>query len=104
MSPGKIAAQVGHVVEALTDRINTALYEDENVASLQIAFHKYRKTGHKKVVLSATEAQLKTLRRMPDAEHVIDEGRTEIAPNSLTVVGFLPSNKIKERFEEYSTL
>jgi len=104
MSPGKTAAQVGHVVEALTDRINTSLYEDVTTSNLQFAFRKYRKTGHKKVVLAATQAQLNIFKKLHDAEHVIDEGRTEIAPGSLTVVGFLPSNNIKHRFEGFKTL
>ena len=39
-----------------------------------------------------------------DASYIIDEGRTEIPGNSLTVLGFLPSNENKERFKKFRLL
>ncbi len=46
-----------------------------------------------KVVLKATQNQLEELMKDPRAHHIRDAGKTQIAPNSLTVVGFYPALK-----------
>lgn len=82
MSSGKISAQVGHVVRRISDWFN-------NTAS-QSELDKYNRWinefSEKKIVL---EAHQKTLEKLVDKGffYVKDNGLTEIAPGSLTVVG-----------------
>lgn len=104
MSPGKVAAQVGHVVEKLTNRILGSLYEDDGpISQLNIDYQKYRENGHRKITLGLHEKDMRKFLDDPDSEHIIDEGRTEIPPNSLTVIGFIPSKENKKKFEGYRT-
>jgi len=93
MSKGKIASQVGHVVEKITQLVLLS----------QISYQTYKdycNSGHKKIILKGDE---KTLRYF--LEHhsktciqIIDAGLTEIPPDSLTVIGFMPSATNKELF------
>lgn len=82
MSIGKTSAQVGHVVRRISDWINTNASEKE--------LDKYNKWvtefSEKKIILEAHE---KTLEKLVDKGffYVKDNGLTEIAPGSLTVVG-----------------
>lgn len=101
MSPGKVAAQIGHVVEKLTTRLVKSLYEDMELSEYQIAYQKYLNSGHAKITLAVSEKEMKKFIGDVDAEHIIDEGRTEVPPNSLTVMGFIPSNNNKQRFKKY---
>ena len=105
MSKGKIASQVGHIVESIAEKIVSAMYEQDNEINdkTQINFLKYRKNGHKKIVLKGTEKDIRKLMKSDDAMYIIDEGRTEIPKDSLTVIGFYPSNN-KERFKGFRLL
>lgn len=101
MSTGKIVAQAAHVVEKLVNRINRMLYEDyDSAPEFQITYKKYLDSGHKKVTLKASYEELLALKNDLDAEFIIDEGITEVPPNSLTVVGFLPTND-KNKFKKF---
>lgn len=81
MSPGKVAAQVGHVVE----EIALAKQHDE--------IYKQWKSGSKtKIVLKAKEKELLKLIEA-GAFYQRDNGLTEVPPGSLTVVGFPPADK-----------
>jgi len=103
MEKGKIASQVGHVVQHITEDIIRMGYES---ASLPDPYKRYMlwKNGSKKIVLKATEQQLLELMKLPESRYVIDAGKTQIAPNSLTVVGFFPSTNIKEIAKDYKLL
>ncbi len=101
MSPGKMASQVGHVVEKITERILNMTDIPKHVA---IDYVKYSRSGRKKIVLSGTQYELEILKHEKDAEYIIDEGITEIPENSLTVVGFFPNNRNKERFKKFRLL
>lgn len=81
MSPGKIAAQVGHVAEDI------ALAKQDDAI-----FQLWRAGDRKKVVLKAKEKELIKLIEK-GAFFVRDLGYTEIPRNSLTVVGFPPADK-----------
>lgn len=104
MSKGKIASQVGHLTETIAERIMRTMYESEKSKEFVMDYMKYAKTGRKKIILKGTQKDLEELSKEKDAEYIIDAGRTEIAPGSLTVVGFLPSNKNKERFKKFRLL
>ena len=92
MKPGKIASQVGHVVQKLTERSMKIIYESDSISDFQVMYMKWNRSGHKKIVLKGTQKQLEKFLASPDTEYIIDEGRTQIPENSLTVVGFLPSS------------
>ena len=81
MSRGKTAAQVAHVAT----KIALKYQNDEN-------FYNWFEGSQTKIVLEAKEKELHKLIQM-GFEYVLDEGRTEITPNSLTVVGLNPMNK-----------
>lgn len=91
MSPGKLAAQVGHAVQLA---IREAEYSDG-----QAALDAWESTSHTKIVLGV--ADLNELRLVRSAAtragipwvEVWDEGRTELSGKTLTVLGLVPVKK-----------
>lgn len=87
MSKGKIAAQCCHAAEGLAVRCSDGLMEE------------YRKNGHPKVVLKADnlDEMLKIAKLCEQTainhELVVDEGRTQLEPNTVTVLGIGPVRK-----------
>jgi PTH2 family peptidyl-tRNA hydrolase len=82
MGNGKIAAQVGHAVSAVTEVL--VLKHPELWAA-------YKAAGHPKIVLRAPDtAAMAAFAALPNAHAVRDDGRTQVAPGSLTAVGFPP--------------
>ncbi len=89
MSPGKVAAQVGHGVELgqwMGRRYSPNWMPDDLPCA--------------KIILQANEQEMNDLHTnfvvMGQGNHlvkVIDEGRTEIDPGSMTVVAFVPAPK-----------
>lgn len=78
MSTGKIAAQVGHASMLIALR-------DQHQENFQV----WREIAMKKIVLGATEERMrKIIEENPTVVRIIDKGFTEIAPDSLTVIGF----------------
>jgi peptidyl-tRNA hydrolase, PTH2 family len=104
MGKGKIAAQVGHVIEKIIERILNTPYVNQNNKNLIDNYKIYSKTGNKKIILKGTQKDLEELCNERDAVHIIDAGMTQIEAGSLTVVGFLPSNKNKQRFGKFKLL
>lgn len=81
MDKGKLCSQVGHVVGKTVERLvkkSTQEYID------------WSQCHCKKIVLKATEQQIAELTSFDGAISIHDAGRTQVAPNSLTVVGFPP--------------
>ncbi len=78
MSGPKMAAQVAHVA---TDVALKYQYDKE--------FIEWKKGSKTKIILSGKEKDLRKLKEQ-GFEYQIDEGRTEILENSLTVVGLTP--------------
>lgn len=106
MSPGKIAAQVAHIqtkIDAKAYQGELELFEYRNkdrdikdFPKLNIMVFNYfwwlEKVGQTKIILKGSEKQL--LRAIElGAVSVRDKGLTEIEPNSLTAVGFMPQPK-----------
>lgn len=105
MQKGKIASQVGHVVGMLVERVMRGIYEGTGATKeQQTSYMRWKKSGQKKIVLKATQKELEEIMHSPDAEYVIDAGRTQIPEHSLTVVGFLPNCKNKAMFTRYKLL
>ncbi|AYV77461.1 MAG: putative peptidyl-tRNA hydrolase 2, mitochondrial-like [Dasosvirus sp.] len=106
MGKGKIASQVGHVVGLITEDIIRSAYECDDVSN-NIDYMNYMKwkKGCAKIVLKASEQEiLKIIAGESKARCIMDAGRTQIAKNSLTVLGFFPRNDLREKMKSYKLL
>ena len=88
MKKGKIASQVGHAVSKITEYCTK--YEG-------ILWSKYKFNRCPKIVLK-TENQEELLNILESTQYlhksyVVDEGRTQISPGSLTAIGYIPFKK-----------
>ncbi len=99
MGKGKIAAQVGHAVQALCESI----LRDKNTDAYARYLY-WSSYGAKKIVLKAKESDLKAFKDTAETVYIIDAGCTQIAPGSLTVIGFYPSCHNKERMRSFKLL
>jgi peptidyl-tRNA hydrolase, PTH2 family len=93
MSPGKLAAQVGHGVQ-LAMRLAERMYALAGVQDNQLT--QWERNSYPKVVLGATGKELMALcEKVPHGllAKVIDEGRTEIPRGTYTCVAFVPMLK-----------
>lgn len=88
MSAPKLAAQIAHVATIMTLK-----YQNEE------SFQKWFSDSQTKIVLSGKEKDLKKLIEL-GFDFIIDEGRTEIPKNSLTVVGLKPM--LKSEAQQYT--
>ena len=92
MSSGKIAAQVGHGVQKVVDDIFTNYFDGvkkyKKFYKDYLIWNQYH--GSAKIVLKATLTELEYLRTLSYSKYVIDAGKTQIEPNSLTVVVLFP--------------
>jgi len=80
MKKGKIAAQVGHAVGLYVDRVYTKNIEKDN-------YDIWMNEEIMKIVLKASEQTIRDMLSKDDSIiKVIDNGHTQIAPNSLTVI------------------
>ena len=105
MGKGKIAGQVGHVVGLITEKIIQDYYESNKKPSdIYLRYLTWKRTGIAKIVLKATEEQIKTFIGEPETIYILDAGKTQIAPNSLTVIGFFPNTTNKEKFKDFKLL
>ena len=96
MQKGKIASQCCHSVAKMT-RIQ------ERKTPREDAYMRWLKNGETKIVLKATQQQMKAVLDIYEVDTrvkressdtycccTIDEGRTQIAPQSLTTIAFKP--------------
>ena len=106
MSAGKKCAQTCHGCGEVILRILKNAYTQNNEKSEQdyITLESWRNKGMCKIILKCSEAEMKILlseEQMKgencEAFGVIDEGLTEVPPNSFTVLCFFPSNKSRFR-------
>jgi PTH2 family peptidyl-tRNA hydrolase len=104
MSSGKIGAQTAHVSEKIANNILIDFYESTEMNKYYGEYVTYMKYGQKKVILKGSFIEIMKFANDHDAVCIIDEGRTEVPENSLTVIGFYPSNKNKERFKHFRLL
>ncbi len=92
MSPGKIAAQVGHLTEKLAlDAIHQCF--GQLAGRMDKIWLQYLNTGTTKIVKSANSEEWLSLKEKGGCCVIVDEGRTEVPPNSETVLGFFPMYK-----------
>lgn len=103
MSSGKMCSQVGHVVQLIVEDIIRNAYEVYPVSENYINYEKWKKNCTK-IVLKATEEQLIELIKLKNSKYVIDDGQTQVKPNSLTCVGFVPCSNMKNIAKKYKLL
>lgn len=104
MGKGKIAGQVGHVVGLITEEIIRKSYESDKVPDSYLRYVRWKNTGHAKIILKATQEQITSFIGYPETMYILDAGRTQIAPDSLTVLGFYPSATLKEKLKSFKLL
>ena len=107
MSKGKIAAQVGHIVESIIEELVKAEIFSSNQSKKKSFLEDYnlwKRVGRAKIVLKATQEEIKQLSILDDARYIIDAGLTQVEPGSMTVVGFLPSKTKIENFNKFKLL
>lgn len=85
MGKGKLCAQVGHAVAEWTRRLEKQPTDEYN---------HWKKHLEPKIVLKSTEENMRQLlAKYPQSTvAIIDAGRTQVAPNSFTVLAFAPTN------------
>ncbi len=104
MGKGKIAAQVGHIVEIMIEELVKAELTSTKKKSFLEDYNIWKRTGRKKIILKATEEEIKQLSQLDGAHCVVDAGLTQIPSGSMTVVGFLPSSTKKDTFSKFKLL
>lgn len=102
MQKGKIASQVGHAVQQLIENI-LEIYSTSKKEKQIYTNYKIWKNGCKKIILKGTHTELLELQINPDAVSIYDAGKTQVEANSLTCVGFYPTNNTN-KFKKYKLL
>jgi peptidyl-tRNA hydrolase len=106
MEKGKIAGQVGHIVQRIIEAILPTAIKiknnelnindlDDETKNIILSYEEWRKNGMAKIVLKATQTELEEMIKNNNALYIRDCGLTQIPANSLTVVGFYPNLKTK---------
>jgi peptidyl-tRNA hydrolase len=95
MSAGKVAGQVGHLVQQIIEDVITL----GNNSHVYKKYIEWKNDGCTKIILKANLEQINELKKRGDIYYVIDAGKTQIEPGSLTVVGFCPM--VTSEFTEY---
>ena len=95
MGKGKACAQVSHAVMLITEFLLT------NNPTL---FNNYKNGGMPKLVLKSNHETLLSLEsKYPNSFPIRDFGRTQVKPNTFTVLGFLPMTD-SEKHNSYPEL
>ena len=104
MTPGKIASQVGHIVHVVVDECVRDSYESFPPSEKALAYQSWNSCCTK-VVLKASEEELKILLLRSDSRPFYDSGRTtQVATDSLTAVGLLPCHPDEELVRKFKLL
>lgn len=103
MTKGKTCSQVAHLTQTIVEEIIRTGYETYPVPESYFTYMKWR-TNCTKIILGASEEQLKEIIKWPESRYIIDDGQTQVNPGSLTCVGFPPNSKMKEIVKDYKLL
>jgi PTH2 family peptidyl-tRNA hydrolase len=99
MSAGKVAGQVGHLVQQIIEDVITLGNNSNKKYKKYKKYIEWKNEGCTKIILKATLEQINELKKRGDIYYVLDAGKTQIEPGSLTVVGFCPM--VTSEFTEY---
>lgn len=104
MGKGKIAAQVGHVIEDIIEELVKAELSSSKNKSFLDDYKIWKYNGRTKIILKGTTHELQELCMIDGARYVRDAGKTQIEAGSLTVVGFFPSKTKKAFLKNFKLL
>lgn len=104
MGKGKIAAQVGHLVQDIIEDIMIKKYESKRTPTVCLNYDLWKREGCTKIVVKANKEQIKELMYLDNAFHIKDAGKTQIPEGSITVVGFPPMREIGKIFKDFKLL
>lgn len=102
MTPGKLAAQIGHAVSMVEREFRKLFIESicsdfgceylltEVQEQLIKDFENWEKSSHRKVTLGADEKEWEKLKKEHDCFVVVDAGLTQVDPGSETVIALWP--------------
>lgn len=100
MGKGKIAAQVGHIVQAIVEEIIRDSYEVTPPPDYCFNYMRWKKKCTK-IILRASEEELRNLIKIEESRSFYDNiSDTDV----LTVVGFFPSSKLEQNFTKFKLL
>lgn len=102
MQKGKICSQVGHSVQKLIENI-LEIYSVSKKEKTIYTNYKIWKNGCKKIILKASQNELLILQNDSNCISIYDAGKTQIEPNSLTCIGFYPTNNT-DKFKKFKLL
>ena len=104
MTKGKCCSQVAHASQEITEKIMRNAYESRSAPKEYSTYMKWKSTGCAKIVLKASEEQLRQLMKRDDCIAIIDAGRTQVDHGSLTCIGFYPGSDLSDLFKDYKLL
>jgi PTH2 family peptidyl-tRNA hydrolase len=97
MSPGKMAAQVGHAVQFLMKEYSELgdgmSFMPKEREARYIAWSAWFDADYRKVVLRADDKEFEKVAALDGAVVVVDNGHTQVPEGSRTVVGLPPMKK-----------
>uniref|UniRef100_A0A6C0BEK8 peptidyl-tRNA hydrolase n=1 Tax=viral metagenome TaxID=1070528 RepID=A0A6C0BEK8_9ZZZZ len=96
MGTGKKIVQGCHsIVELMTSL-------DEKSEYVKECFNIWLETGHKTITLKANQKQMNEIHNMYPSVKIHDAGRTQVNPNSFTVLALFPKIHDKDEFKMFS--
>jgi PTH2 family peptidyl-tRNA hydrolase len=99
MGKGKLVSQGAHAACDVVIHLEQMCHEQTRLSEECIKYKKWQRSGYAKIVKKATQIELEELielsknKSIPRCFPIIDAGRTQIAPNSLTAIAFFPNEK-----------
>lgn len=105
MSPGKVAAQVGHGVQLAMRKAELPNWRATGGVNYAERLHEWEAYDYPKVILGATKRDFDKLCKLASEDvalansmvRVVDLGRTEIPAGSFTCLGFVPMPKTEAK-------
>lgn len=103
MTAGKIASQVGHVVQSIIDKIVNDTYQIIPVPDYCMNYMMWKEMPTK-IILKGTTEQLENIKNTAlNSAFIIDDGQTQVEPDSLTVVGLFP-DIVTNKYDDFKLL
>lgn len=99
MSRGQINAQIVHITQLIVEECVKMSYEFQTPSKELMDYMKW-KIIPTTVILKANTEQLKELLKLKNCRGFFDSGN-RIKDESLTIIGFLPSNDLNEILKNY---
>ena len=99
MTPGKVAAQVGHVTQFVIEQLVAETYESAIHSEHCINYMKW-KGEPTKVILRGTTEELLYASKRDDTKYMFDPPRPDAEPK-MTAVAFFPSNTLGKLMKKY---